>query len=173
MDVIVTETADTVLESITAVTIVDSVEQDTDIISVGTQGPAGAQGAQGAQGLIGSNESYSVLASEDLAAGDLVNIWVDGVSKVRKATRDNYSKPAHGFVLIGYVTGGAAVVYLNGVNTAVTGQTPGVVYLGLSGATVATPPVGTGVVQAVGVAVSATVVMFRPGTPIVLAGTAG
>jgi len=114
-----------------------------------------------------------VTASEALAAGDFVNIWNSTGAKARKADASTAGKEAHGFVIAAVSNGGAATVYFPGEeNTQVTGATPGVVYLSAStpgGFTSAAPSTAGQVVQRVGVAVSATVVIFEPMPPIVLA----
>jgi hypothetical protein len=113
-----------------------------------------------------------MMASEALAAGDYVNIWSDGGSfKVRKADATTNGKRAHGFVLSAVSSGANATVYFEGENTAVTGMTPGDVFLGITaGSGQASAPTGSGqVVQRIGVATSATSVNFEPSQPIVLA----
>lgn len=116
----------------------------------------------------------SVTASEALAAGDFVNIWSSaGSFRVRKADASTSGKEAHGFVLAAVSNGAVGVVYFPGEeNTQVTGATPGAVYLSDStaGGFSATAPSASGhVVQRLGVAVSATEIIFEPLTHIVLA----
>ena len=62
-------------------------------------------------------------------------------------------------------------MYFEGTNTAVTGQTPGAVFLQTTaGAGGSTVPSATGnVVQRIGTAISATAVNFERGTPVTLA----
>ena len=113
-----------------------------------------------------------MVASEALAAGDFVNVWSDaGAFKVRKADATTGGKRAHGFVLSAVSSGANATVYFEGENTAVTGMTPGDVFLGTTaGRAQASAPTGSGqVVQRIGVATSATSVNFEPSQPIVLA----
>lgn len=112
-----------------------------------------------------------VVASEALAAGDLVNIWNSTGAKVRKADATTAGKEAHGFVKASVLSAGNATVYFEGSNPGVSGLTPGVQYLTTTaGTSSATPPSGSGnVVQRVGFAPSATVLNFDSGTPIVLA----
>lgn len=113
-----------------------------------------------------------ITASEALAAGNYVNIWSNGgVFNVRKADATVAGKHAHGFVLAAVSNGAAATVYMAGQNTAVTGQTPGDVFLQTTaGNGAATAPTGSGnVVQNIGVALSATAVEFKPQRPITLA----
>ncbi|MEQ1709440.1 MAG: hypothetical protein ABL864_14025 [Terricaulis sp.] len=113
-----------------------------------------------------------ITASENLAAGDLVNVHSSTGAKVRKADASTSGKTAHGFVLSAVTSGNPATVYFEGSNTQVTGLTPGVQYLSASTAGLATltAPSGTGqVVQIVGIATDAAVLNFQSGTPIVLA----
>ena len=116
-------------------------------------------------------DTASITSSENLAAGDFVNIHNSTGAKVRKADATTSGKEAHGFVLASVTAPAAALVYFEGPNTGVTGQTPGVVYLSTSaGLSTSTAPSGSGnTVQRIGVAVSATVINFESNQPIVLA----
>lgn len=109
-----------------------------------------------------------ITASENLAAGDFVNIWNSTGAKVRKADATVAGKEAMGFVLSAVSSGAAATVYFEGSNTAVTGQMPGPAYLSTTaGLATPTPPSASGnVVQPIGFAISATVINFQSGTPI-------
>ena len=116
-------------------------------------------------------DTKTIAASESLAAGDWVNVWNSTGAKVRKADATTAGKEAHGFVLAAVSSGANALVYFEGTNTQVSGQTPGPVFLqttaGTGGATI--PSASGNVVQNLGVAVSATEVNFERGTPVVLA----
>lgn len=117
-------------------------------------------------------DTASVTASENLAAGDLVNIWDNaGAFKVRKADATTAGKEAHGFVLSAVTSGNPATVYFEGSNTGVTGLTPGRQFLTTTaGISSTTAPTGSGnVVQMVGVATSATVLNFQLADPVTLA----
>lgn len=117
-------------------------------------------------------DTLSVLASEALAAGALVNIYNNaGTANVRNANATASGKEAHGFVLAAVSSGAQATVYFNGINNQLTGLTPGVQYLSTTaGASTATPPSASGnVVQRLGVATSATTLNFTLEPPIVLA----
>ena len=116
-------------------------------------------------------DTQVITASEALAAGDWVNVWNSTGAKVRKADATTAGKEAHGFVLSAVSSSASATVYFEGTNTAVTGQTPGVVYLGTTaGLGTNTAPSSTGnVVQRIGFATSATTVNFQSQLPIVLA----
>lgn len=113
-------------------------------------------------------------ASEALAAGDLVNVWVSaGAAKVRKADGSVPGKEAVGFVLSSVSAGGNATVYFEGTISGLTGLTPGAnVFLSAAtpGKATQTPPAAAGnVVQLIGKAISATEVSFEPAAPIKLA----
>ena len=118
-------------------------------------------------------DTASIVASEILAAGDLVNVWNNAsVANVRKADASTAGKEAHGFVLAGFASAASATVYFEGTNTQVTGLTPGVQFLSsaIPGKTLTTIPAGAGkVVQRVGFATSATTLNFSGGVPVVLA----
>ncbi len=116
-------------------------------------------------------DTQSITASENLAAGDLVNIWNNSGAKVRKADATVAGKEAHGFVLSAVSSAATATVYFEGTNTAVSGLTPGVQFLATTaGTTSSTAPSGTGnIVQRVGFATSATTMNFQSQPPITLA----
>lgn len=112
-----------------------------------------------------------ITTSEALAAGDFVNIWDSTGPKVRKADATTSGKRAHGYVLAGFGSGAPATVYLAGVNTSVSGQTAGNVFLQTTaGLAAATAPSAAGnLVQNIGVAISATSIQFALTSPVVLA----
>lgn len=117
-------------------------------------------------------DTKSIASSENLAAGDLVNVWNDaGTSKVRKADATTAGKEAYGFVLAAVTSPANATVYFEGTNAQVTGLTPGPLFLGTTaGSCVSTAPSGSGnVVQRVGLATEAASMNFEAGQPIVLA----
>jgi len=94
-----------------------------------------------------------MVASEDLTAGDYVNIWNDGgTEKARLADASN-GRDAHGFVKAAALTAANATVYFEGPNDDLTGLTPGArYYLDTAGSVVSTPRT-TGLHQFVGIAV--------------------
>ena len=111
-------------------------------------------------------------ASEDLASGDLVNIYNDaGTAKCRKADASTLGKEANGFVKAVVTTGNNATIYTEGNNDQVTGLTPGRQYLSTTpGLASASAPAGSGnVVQVVGFASAAANLNFEPGDIVVLA----
>jgi len=121
-----------------------------------------------------SADTVSMVTSENLAAGDLVNIYdVSTVPTARKANATDATKPVVGFVLAGSTSPASAIIYMEGPITGLSGLTAGTrMYLSAatSGALTATAPVGTGkIVQFVGRAVNATTVNFEPSDPILLA----
>lgn len=111
-----------------------------------------------------------IQASEALAAGDLVNIYDggSGAFRCRKADGSAAGKAADGFVLVGVSSGANATVYLAGLNTQVTGLTPGNQRLSVTtpGKTQSTVTSTTGqVYQEVGRATAAGVLFFERGYP--------
>lgn len=113
-----------------------------------------------------------VVASETLAAGDIVSFHVSTGDKVRKADATAAGKEVHGFVLAGFASAASATVYLGGTLTGLSGLTIGTrYYLSASspGAVTATPPSTAGnIVQLVGIAISATEIDFYPSEPVTL-----
>lgn len=116
-------------------------------------------------------DTAAITTSEALAAGDWVNVWNSTGAKARKADATTAGKEAHGFVLAAFGSGATATVYFEGPNTAVTGQTAGVIFLSTTaGVGTSTAPSSSGnVVQRLGIATASTSVNFESGTPIVLA----
>lgn len=117
-----------------------------------------------------SKDVAVIVASEALAAKDLVNVFNNaGVANVRKADFSS-AKPAHGYVMEAAASGASATVFFEGRVTGKTGLTPGQQYLGANGGVVATPGSGAGAIaQAVGFAYSTTEFTFEPQPAIVLA----
>jgi hypothetical protein len=113
----------------------------------------------------------SIVCSENLTAGDFINVWNSAGAAVRKADASVAGKDAHGFVTASFISGASAVVYFEGTNTGVTGQTPGRVFLSTSpGLATSIAPSTTGnVVQCIGVATSATSINFKSNLPVTLA----
>ena len=119
------------------------------------------------------DEVKSLTASEDLSAGNFVNIYDDGgTTKVRKADATTEGKEAYGFVLAGATSGSSASVYVTGVNDQLTGLTGGTRYYldTTAGGITDTPPSGSNnVVQCLGVAISTTELSFIPTAPVTVA----
>jgi len=118
-------------------------------------------------------ETKSLTTSEDLAAGDWVNVYdATGTPTARKADATTTGKLANGFVLAGSTSGNNATVYVTGINTQVSGLTGGSDYYldtTAGGETDTAPSASGNVVQRLGKALSATEIAFEPGDPIVLA----
>lgn len=118
-------------------------------------------------------EVKTIAASENLAAGDFVNIHNSTGVKVRKADASNPAKKADGFVLSAVTSGQNATVYYGNLNTAVTGLTVGdELFLSGStpGAATPTPPSTSGyIIQRLGRATAATEILVELGQTIQLA----
>ena len=113
----------------------------------------------------------SIVASENLSAGDFVNIYDDaGTPKCRKADSTN-DRRADGFVLASVTSPAAASVYFEGQNTQLTGLVAGQrLYLTASGAVSSTPPSSPtdSIHQFLGKALSATVMDVEMADEVVL-----
>lgn len=83
-------------------------------------------------------------ASEDLAAGDLVNLWDNaGTISLRKADASTAAKRAHGMTLAAFLTGASVTAYKDGAVTGLSGLTKGAEYY------LSTTPGGLALVAAV------------------------
>lgn len=113
---------------------------------------------------IGSDETVAP-ASEDLDAGNQVNLWNDGGTlKARKANATDASKPSHGFVNESVTSGNNATVLHDGAVAGLSSLTPGADYFlsTTGGAVTATAPSATGnVIQPIGFAKSATEIVYE------------
>lgn len=156
------------------------IEVEATVVSTGAP-DSGKFVALGADGKLDNSvmptgigaDTKTLVASENLAAGDLVNVWDDaGTEKVRKADASN-GRRAHGYVLASVTATNNATVYFEDTITGLSGLTRGAMYYlsgGTAGLATATAPSTTGhIVQEVGVAVSATELSFEPARPITLA----
>ena len=117
-------------------------------------------------------DTASVVASENLSAGDLVNIYDDsGTSKCRKADATTAGKEAVGFVLTVVNAAENATVYFEGCNDQLTSLTAGVQFLSTTagGVTSTAPSASGNIVQRVGYAVNATTINVEFSQPIELA----
>lgn len=117
--------------------------------------------------------NVSAIASEALAANDLVNLYNNaGTINARKADATTEGKEANGFVKSSVSNGAAATVYTSGnIITGLSGLTPGArQFLAITaGQRTETPPSAAGnVVMLVGVAASATTLVFEPEEPVTL-----
>ena len=109
--------------------------------------------------VVVSGKNCSVItASENLAAGALVNVWNNGgVSSVRNATAATAGYECDGFVLQAVTAPASCVVYFSGSNTAVAGLAAGLPHFlsNSPGQLTTTAPFGPGnVVQEIGKATS-------------------
>lgn len=113
-------------------------EVEATVVSAGS-GNAGDVVALDANGKVdlsvlptGIGPDVAVIeASENLDAGDYVNIYDSTGALCRKADASTASaaKMAHGFVLDNVTSGNNATIYFEGQNTALTGLTPGTTYV--------------------------------------------
>lgn len=121
---------------------------------------------------IGS-ETESATASENLSAGDFVNIFDNtGTKNVRKANGSTPGLEANGYVLSAFTSGAVATIYTDGANTSRTGLTAGVTYYlaATAGGVTATPLSTTGQIhQKIGKASTSTSLIFIDSDPITLA----
>jgi hypothetical protein len=128
--------------------------------------------------MLPNKEADSTLlpASENLAAGDLVNIWSDGgVLKARKADASSAAKRADGYVLAAVTAPANAEVLHDGAITGLTSLSIGSRYYlsttpGLTVVEASVQTTSGNLIQYVGQAVSATKLLFQPNTnpPVVV-----
>lgn len=115
-------------------------------------------------------DTQQIEASENLSAGDFVNVWDDtGDFKVRKADAAT-AKRAHGFVLDAATSGNPATVYFEGRNNQLSGVTPGTLYLSATvpGGFQTSEPTGSGQYsQQIGTGVAEDTINFEPARVIV------
>ena len=120
-------------------------------------------------------DSRTVVASEALNAGDLVNLYDNaGTINMRKAdaSQANAAYAADGYVLAAVAAGGSGTCYFDDTISGLSGLTVGATYFlsATAGGITATAPTTAGqCVQSVGKAVSATELVFERGEPIILA----
>lgn len=119
-------------------------------------------------------DTSSIATSENIAAGDIVNVHDSTGAKVRKADASGgTAKMGIGFVLSAVTSPAAATVYKEGTITGLSGLTIGARYYlsgSSAGAVTTTAPTTAGyIVQYIGYAISTTELVFEPSDPIVLA----
>lgn len=120
-------------------------------------------------------DSQVFQASENLSAGDLVNIWSStGAFRVRRADASGgTAKKAMGYVLAAVTSGQNATVFFEGTNDQIaTVLTPGDCYLSAAQpgqVTQTAPTTATHIVQRVGFASTSTALNFEASDPITLA----
>ncbi len=125
--------------------------------------------------MLPNTDSTSVLFSESVAAGAIVNIYNNaGTRNARNGDASSYAKRAIGFVSGAVTSGATATVNFIGVISGLSGLTAGTEYF-LSdttpGSITATPVTTSGhILQSVGTALSATELDFKPAArPIIRA----
>lgn len=116
----------------------------------------------------------SIVASEALAAGNMVNVWNDaGTPKARKADASSPGKRCVGFVLAAFGAGQQALVFTESIVTGLSGLTPGVRYFlsnTVPGGITSDPVTQSGhILQFIGTAISDTELAFEPADPILRA----
>lgn len=159
-----------------------NLQEEATIATSGGAGSAGAVPELDGNGKLdqsfmpsGIGADTSVIqASENLAAGDFVNIWNSGGNlRVRKADGGTSPKRADGFVLSAVTSGQNATVYHEGQNNQLSGLTVGSEYFlsdSTAGGVTATPVSGAGKLhQSLGKAVSTTTIATEIQPPIELA----
>ncbi len=112
-----------------------------------------------------------LATSENLTAGNLVNIYDNtGTPTARKADQSN-GRIANGFVLVGTTSPAVATVYLESTITGLSALTAGTpMYLGIAGLSTATAPSTSSYIsQQIGTAISDTEISFKPYQAITLA----
>ena len=120
-------------------------------------------------------DTLTVPAKEAIAAGAFVNLVLDTTLKAQNAdnTAASAAKACDGFVLTAQPTPGQNIlVYLSGINNALSGLTPlgGVVWLGAAGASTTTAPSASGYTsQRIGKILTTGSIQFDLMDPIVLA----
>ena len=155
------------LKQLAAVVTSAGVANDGDLVALDASGKLDASVMPSGIGAT----TVAALASETLAANDLINLYTNaGTINARKADGTSEGKECHGLVKAGFASAAMATIYTPGdVITGLTGLTPGArQYLATTaGARTETAPSTTGnVSQMIGVAVSATSMIFEPEEPI-------
>lgn len=119
---------------------------------------------------IGATTVRAITAGETVNVGNVINIYNNtGAFNVRNAKcLPGYE--AHGYVLSNVIAGQPANVYMSGINSNVTGLSPGYVFLSSSlGRVSQTAPTLSGnVVQRLGYAVHANAYLFNFDIPVTL-----
>jgi hypothetical protein len=113
------------------------------------------------------DRAIDLTASAAFAGGEFCNIHASGgAAKIRKADATDDTKPVNGFVPAAILSGATGTMIAPGARlTGLSGLAPGsTYYLDASpGAITVTPPAAAGnLVQEVGVALSATDLLFNP-----------
>lgn len=159
-----------------------ATEVEATVVSAGA-GNAGDIPALDASGRLDSSvlpvgigpDTAIIEASENLAAGDYVNIYDSSGPLCRKADASTAAAAeiAHGFVLNNVTSGDNATIYFEGPNTGLTGLTPGTTYVlshttpgGVLALASASTPAGHSL-QVLGVAIAADTINTEIEQPII------
>jgi hypothetical protein len=111
----------------------------------------------------------AIQTTENLSAGNFVNIYLDAGNKRCRLADASNNRPANGYVIAAFTLGNPANVYFSGKNSALTGLTAGVQFLSatIAGTSTATAPSAAGTLrQSLGNAISATELTFEYNEPI-------
>ena len=114
-------------------------------------------------------DTQVLAASEAIAAGALVKVYANGGVATMRNANGGTGLEADGFVLAAVAQGANGTAYLSGLNTAVSGLTPGLAFLsdttigGVAAAGATTPG---HIYQQVGVVTAAGALQFAPGPAI-------
>lgn len=118
--------------------------------------------------MLPDREVRSVTAGEGLSAGDYV--YIDGAGEARLASAASGGNAAIGYVLDTVIAAASVDVYFDGMNTGLSGLTPGDQYFlddTTPGDVTNTAPVGSNkIIESVGWAVSATEIQTNFTAPI-------
>lgn len=122
--------------------------------------------AQGSASGSASGATASLVASETITAPALVNVWNNsGAFNVRNADGSTTGKDCHGFAAKSITSGQTGLISFGGTMAGLSGLTAGYAYLGASGAVTSSSETVSGdTAQRVGIAVSATSIIFAPQT---------
>lgn len=150
------------------------VEANTSSAGSGDAGKIVALGSDGKidDTFLHDATSEMATASEDIAAGALINIFNSSGLKVRNADNTSSSKEAIGFAPAAIASAASGrVIYGPGLITGLSALTIGAQYfLSTVGAITVTAPTASGaIVQKVGRATSTTELAFIPGEPVLRA----
>jgi hypothetical protein len=116
-------------------------------------------------------ETKIMTTSENLSAGNFVNVYDNGGTVTARKSDASNGFPANGFVLASTTSGANATVYLAGINNQVSGLTGGDLLFtsATAGAATDTAPSTAGyIVQQIGYAISTTEVAFNPQPTVTL-----
>jgi len=163
------------------ITEINSIDTSTGASDSGKLVETDSNGKIDSSFLPTQDSGISVVTSENLAAGDFVNIYNNAaVATARLADADSSTvsggiptKECVGYVTAASTSPAANTVYTEGINDALSGLTIGDRYYldessgGTAGGVTSTAPSGGDVVQYLGIAVAADSIIFEPANSIV------